>query len=165
MNASLSFSRNFTRNVLIDISAFLMIYLAPSFAHLTGIPVYMAEPMRIMLILAMMHSSRVNAVILALTLPLFSFLVSGHPESIKMLIITGELLANVLLFYFLIRKNIHPWFAMFSAILVSKFLCYTAYWPLISFSFMVSEATPFFLLIQVITTTIFSFYCMMVFKR
>ena len=151
--------------LFIDSFLLLAIYLLPAVAHLTGIPVYMMEPMRLALILAIAHTNRANTYLLAATLPLFSFLLSGHPVFIKMLIITAELLLNVWMFYFLTRRRLHPFTAMIIAILLSKIVCYLLYWPLISFAFMVEEAEPRFLLIQLLTTTIFGFYISLTVKR
>lgn len=151
--------------LFIDSFLLLLIYLLPAAAHLTGIPVYMMEPMRLALILAIAHTNRTNTFLLAATLPLFSFLLSGHPVFIKMLIITSELLVNVWMFYFLTKRSFHPFTAMIVAILMSKILCYLLYWPLISFAFMVEEAEPRFLMIQLVTTTIFGFYISLTVKR
>ncbi len=76
-------------HAILDGLAVLFIFLVPSLAHLTSIPVYMIEPMRLMLILAMVHTSRYNTFVLAATLPLLSYLFSGHPFFLKMIIITG----------------------------------------------------------------------------
>lgn len=151
--------------LLIDAFLLLLIYLLPAAAHLTGIPVYMMEPMRLALILSIAHTNRANTYLLAATLPLFSFLLSGHPVFIKMLIITAELLMNVWIFYFLTRRKLHLFTAMILAILLSKIVCYLLYWPLISFTFMVEEAEPRFLLIQFAATTIFSLYIAFTVKR
>ena len=151
--------------LIIDAALLLLIYLLPATAHLTGIPVYMMEPMRLALILSIAHTNRVNTFILAATLPLFSFLLSGHPMFIKMLIITAELLLNVWVFYFLTGRKLNPFISMFLAILLSKIACYLLYWPLISFTFMVEEAEPGFLIIQLVTTILFSVYISLTFKR
>jgi hypothetical protein len=151
--------------LFIDAFLLLLIYLLPAAAHFTGIPVYMMEPMRLALILSIAHTNRFNTFVLAATLPLFSFLLSGHPAFIKMLIITAELLLNVWVFYLLERRRVHPFASMFLAVLLSKIACYLLYWPLISFTFMMQEADPRFIMIQLITTTIFSFYIAFTVKR
>ncbi len=89
------------RNITFDILALLFIYLVPTFSHLISIPIYLYEPMRIMLILAMVHTTRRNAYIITLTLPLFSFIVSFHPVFLKSILIAGELALNVALFFYL----------------------------------------------------------------
>ncbi len=151
--------------LFIDAFLLLLVYLLPAAAHFTGLPVYMMEPMRLALILSIAHTNRTNTFVLAATLPIFSFLLSGHPVLVKMLIITAELLLNVWVFYVLERRRFQPFAAMFLAIILSKIVCYLLYWPLISFSFMVEEAEPRFILIQFLTTTIFSFYIAFTVKR
>ena len=158
-------NRGIMTNVLVDLAALALIYFIPATVHFTGIPLYMIEPMRLMLILSMAHASRNNTVFLALTLPLFSYLVSGHPEAVKMIIITGELVLNTLMFYWLVKKFNHSFFAILISIVVSKLACYLAYWPVFSFSFVVAEASPDFLIIQLITTLVFSFYISVILKK
>lgn len=157
--------RAILKNGLIGMVALAVVYLAPALAHMTGWPVYMLEPMRLMVILALAHGSRGIALLLAATLPLFSFLVSGHPEFLKMVIITGELLLNVVLFYLLKRKFLKVFPAAAGSVVISKLICYLTYWPVFSYQFMVSEADPFFLAVQIITTLIFSFYLMIILKK
>ena len=79
------------KTIVFDLMALLCIYLVPAVSHLFSFPVYYLEPMRIMLILAIAHTTRKNAYLIALTLPLFSLLISAHPSLIKTSLITGEL--------------------------------------------------------------------------
>ena len=83
----LSISR--VKNIIFDLIALAAIYLVPAVSHLLSFPVYYLEPMRIMLILAIVHTSRRNAYLIAITLPIFSMLVSVHPSVIKTSLITG----------------------------------------------------------------------------
>jgi hypothetical protein len=153
------------RDVVIDFIALTTILLLPAAAHLTGIPLYMMEPMRLMLVISVAHGTRTNSLLLALVLPAFSYLVSGHPELIKMIIISGELVLNVILFYYFIKRWGRPMISMLSAIFISKFFCYLLYWPIFSWSFVKEEAQPLFLIVQVITSLIFSFYIMVILKN
>lgn len=162
---TVSVQKALLRNVIIDSIAVATILLLPAAAHLTGIPLYMMEPMRLMLIISIAHATHSNSILLALSLPVFSYLVSGHPELVKMLIISGELVLNVILFRYFMKRLYKPLFSMLLAILISKLFCYLAYWPVFSWNFVVSEAHPLFLAVQVITSLIFSFYIMIVFKN
>lgn len=74
----------------INAAALTLIYFTPALSHLLNFPLYLIEPMRLMLILAMVHSNRLNASA-AVSLPLFSFAVSGHPLFYKMSAILLEL--------------------------------------------------------------------------
>lgn len=152
-------------DILLAAGGIALIYFVPALAHMTGVPLYMAEPMRIILILSMVHASKYTSCVLAATLPLLSWIFSGHPELVKMLIITGELLLNVSLFYLIYKRLNNPLIAILASIIISKILCYLAYWPVFSFAFMVAEAHPLFLVIQIITTVIFSFYVTLSLKK
>jgi hypothetical protein len=124
----------------------------------------MIEPMRLMLVLSMVHSGKRNSILLALSLPLFSFAVTAHPAFLKMIIITAELLANTLLFYFLCGKIKNRFTAMFLAITGSKILCYLLYLLFFPLTFVIEEANPSFLGIQLLTTLVFSGYVMALYK-
>jgi len=151
-------SKEFFINLILDISALAFIYLIPAIAHLVSFPVYMIEPMRLMLILSLAHGTNNNAYFLALTLPLFSLLVSGHPLFFKMLIITGELVLNVYLFFLFKRWLKNTFVSLISAILISKMSCYLAYLIFFSWAFVMEESSFSFILAQLSTTLIFSAY-------
>ena len=153
-----SMSRDWIRGILIDIAALAFIYFVPALAHLLNFPVYMIEPMRLMLILSLAHSTKKNSYLLALTLPLFSFLVSSHPAFGKMLIVTAELTLNVFLFYFLLARMKNGFVAMLLAIIASKATCYLLYLAFFPVSFFLVEAAPLFLGVQAAVTLIFSGY-------
>jgi len=152
-------------HMLLNGLAILFIYLVPTLSHLTSVPVYMIEPMRLMLILAVVHTSSFNAYFLAATLPLISYLFSGHPFFLKMLIITGELVLNTLLFYLFIHhiRKVFP--SILLSILLSKLACYLAYGIFFTRAFMTAEASPLFLAVQVGTTIFFSLYVTLFLKQ
>ena len=89
---------------LTDAVALLFVYLVPTLSHLTSLPFYMIDPMRVAVLGALLVSKDwKNGLLLALSLPLFSFAVSGHPVFPKCLLIAAELSVNVLLFVWLSR--------------------------------------------------------------
>lgn len=144
------------RSLVNDILALAVICLVPALSHLSGIPVYFIEPMRVMLIVAILASHRTNAYALAVILPLTSFLVSGHPEPVKMMIIMAELTLNTWLFYRLINRTARPFLSMVAAIIGSKIFCYVLYWIIFSFAFVQSEAGTTFLAAQAAVTLVLS---------
>ena len=146
------------RVILFDIMALLAIYLVPSISHLLSLPVYYIEPMRIMLILAVVHTSRKNAYLIALTLPLFSFLISAHPSLIKTSLITGELLLNVWLFFVLSEKLSNKTLSIFLSIIASKIFYYLVKFLLITSAFIGGDliSTPMY--IQILMVIVFSGY-------
>ncbi|MDP2423029.1 MAG: hypothetical protein U1C46_00490 [Bacteroidales bacterium] len=146
------------RTILIDSTALAFIYFMPALSHMLALPIYLIEPMRIMLILAIAHTTKRNAYILALTLPLFSFLISSHPVFYKSLLIALELMVNVWLF-FALTKIIHNRFvAMATAIIGSKLFYYALKFGFLSFATIQGSlvSTPIYL--QFITTLVFSSY-------
>ncbi len=109
---------------LTDAAAVLFVFAVPALSHLTSVPFYLLDPMRMAVLGALLFSKNwKNALVLALALPLFSFAVSGHPVYPKFLLIAAELSANVLLFAWLSRK-MNAGIAAFVSILLSKVLYY-----------------------------------------
>lgn len=151
--------------LLLDSIAFLFVWLTPVISHLIGFPFYMIEPMRFMVVLSIAHASRGNSYLLALTLPLFSWVVSGHPEFYKMLVMTTEIIANVFLFYYLVRRIDSVLLSMIISIVVSKIFCYALYLVFFSIMFIEEEAEPVFLIAQIITTVLFSSYVSIILQK
>jgi len=146
------------KNIVFDLIALLAIYLIPAVSHLLSFPVYYLEPMRIMLILAIVHTSRKNAYLIALTLPLFSMLISAHPSLVKTSLITGELLLNVWLFFLLSEKLSNKTLSIFLSIVVSKAFYYLVKFLLITSALISGDliSTPMY--IQIIMLFILSGY-------
>lgn len=155
--------RNALISLLLDIAAITFVFFVPALSHLTGLPLYLVEPMRIMVVLALLHSHQYNAWALALILPAFSFFVSGHPYPIKMVLITAELILNVAFFQLLMRK-LPPFVSMFTAIIGSKVIYYLFKYVVVSAGLLQIEmfATPIY--IQLITALVFSGYAFMILK-
>lgn len=153
------------KSLILDFSALAFIYLIPTFSHLLSLPLYFIEPMRLMLILSLVHSSKKNAYLVALTLPLFSFLISSHPVFAKMILISFELSLNVFLFYLFkdAIKKVFP--AIFLSIIASKLVYYGIKYLLISFAILNTGLISTPIIIQLATTIIFSSYLYLVFRK
>jgi hypothetical protein len=151
-------SNGIIKNSVFDIFAVAFIYFVPALSHLTALPIYYLEPMRLLLILSIVHTSKRNSYILAATLPIFSFIVSAHPVFLKTLLITGELLLNVWLFFFISEKIKNKFSSMILSISLSKIAYYAIKFGLISFVLIEGSliATP--IIMQIITTLLFSTY-------
>lgn len=139
-----------------DIAALVFVGLVPAASHLFKIPIYFIEPMRVMLVLALLYSSKWNAYALAIVLPLFSFLVSGHPAPVKMMVIMAELALNVWLLLFFYQKSKMPFLSAFGSIILSKIFCYMMYLAVFSMAFVKAEAELTFLFAQMILTLLLS---------
>lgn len=163
--AIISLTKENKRSVMLNVIALIFIYFVPTISHLLSLPVYYIEPMRIMLILALVHTTKQNAFILALTLPLFSFLVSAHPVLPKMILIAFELSLNVYLFYLFAKKFKNNFTAILLSILVSKLVYYIIKFGLIQFAILKSGLVSTPILIQVIMILLFSSYITFFYKR
>lgn len=153
------------RSILFDIIAITFIYFVPAISHLLSLPVYLIEPMRLMLILALVHTTKQNAYILAITMPLFSFLISSHPVFSKMLLITFELGLNVFLFHLLVSKFKHTFLPILLSILGSKIIYYILKFGLIQFAILKSGLISTPILIQIVMTLTFSGYLYFFYKK
>ena len=115
------------RNVLvIDVVLLATLYLLPSFSHLTALPLYRFEPMRIALLIALLFTNRANAYFIAFTIPLASAMITGHPVPFKALLMGIELAILVARYaYFLRLQRIPAFAALIAAMLFSKVVYYT----------------------------------------
>lgn len=144
--------------LLLDTVAILFVYFIPALSHVTAIPFYLLEPMRIMIILAMAHTNRTNAVVLALSLPLFSFAVSGHPELPKVFLMMFELALSVGLFYYLKRLIKNTMMVAMVSIIVSKMVYYILKYLLISTALLDMNLISTPIWIQFLTSSAFAIY-------
>ncbi len=160
MEATLTTGRTkeIIKSSIFDILAVTMIYFVPAISHLFALPIYFIEPMRLMVILALVHTSNKNAYILAASLPIFSFLISAHPVLPKVMLITGELLFNVWLFFYLTEKFKNKFASMVLSITISKIAYYVVKFGLISFVLLEGSLISTPIIIQIITMLVFSGY-------
>jgi len=109
-------------------------------------PVYYLDPMRIALVITLAHTTKKNSYLIALTLPLFSFLISSHPQIVKSLLISSELLINLALFFYLSKKIKNNFIALSIGIVASKIFYYAAKYLLINAGLINDSlfSTPFY---------------------
>ncbi|MFC2114752.1 hypothetical protein ACFLRI_05330 [Bacteroidota bacterium] len=161
----LLYRKNAVKAIVFDLFAILFIYFIPALSHMAAIPLYMAEPMRIVLILALVHTHKKNAYILALTIPVFSFFVSMHPLFYKSLIMGIELFINVGLFYLILKKTDKVLPSIAFSILISKLIYYVMKFALIHFAFIQSELISTPIALQFIILAVLSGYVFLLFKK
>lgn len=146
MNTAIALPQQETaKAAILDFLILTALYLLPTISHLLAFPVYLFEPMRIGIVLVLAYTSRRNAYILALTLPVFSYIVAAHPVFVKALLIGVEMTLNIWVFYALTKRINNTFAAMAISILASKIVYYAAKYVLISTGLLVSElvSTPF----------------------
>jgi hypothetical protein len=110
--------------VLLDLLAVLFIALMGDISQSLGYPMYILDPMRIMVFLAIAFTARWNGYLLALLLPLVSFILGGHPYFLKTALMMAELSLNVWLFWFLIKHIGMPMLSTLMSIVFSKAVYY-----------------------------------------
>lgn len=117
LNHTVQFAKSKSRILFIDILVFAFILVIPAISHLVPFPLYLMEPMRVGLLIGYFLSRNVyNGLFLAITIPLFSTISTGHPLLLKSILISLELSVNMAFFYFLFFKL--RW-GLLSSILIS----------------------------------------------
>ena len=155
-----------------DFAALALVFALPALSHLTSVPFYLADPMRLAVLGALIASRNwKNSLALALALPLISFALSGHPVYPKCLIIAVELAVNVALFAWFSRlierrrlDNSRPTWntatlfggAAFLSILLSKVLYYALKALVLSAGLLKMELVSTALWIQLIVAVLLS---------
>jgi len=126
------------RTILIDAAILIAIYFIPALSHIAPFPLYLLDPMRIFMLAGyVLTRQNTNAYLLALTIPLFSSLVTGHPPLFKAILISIELTVNILLFVQLLnRTKLHMAWALFLSIIGSKLIYYALKYAFISMGFV-----------------------------
>ncbi len=122
------------KTYLVDLTLLFFIYMIPSISHLFAFPVYYLDPMRIALVVSLMFTSRKNSLIIALTLPIFSFIISAHPQFSKSILLSAELILNLSLFFILSKSVKNIFTAFFTSVLITKIFYYLVKYVLINFS-------------------------------
>lgn len=145
---------------LIGVADFLwlvIIYLLPTISHWCSMPLYILEPMRLALFTTLLlTNNKTNSYILAISLPLFSFFVGGHPVFLKSILMAVELLVNVWLFWNIKERNVNMAIAAFSSIVLSKLLYYLAKFLLISAGVLQMSMVSTPIWIQIVITVVLS---------
>lgn len=126
MTAALAAISKHRNIVLVDVALLAALYLLPSFSHVTALPLYMFEPMRVALIIALLFTNRANAYFIAFTIPLASAMITGHPAPFKALLMGIEFSIIVACYGYLVQMVRIPAFAALTAAIVSgKVVYYT----------------------------------------
>ncbi len=152
-------------SVLFDIVAVAIIFLLPSFSHLTGIALYQLDPMRLALFAAILLTNRKNAYVIAFLLPIVSFIISSHPYFYKVFLISTELIINVWFFYLLANRFKNLFFASFFSILISKTIYYSLKFIFIHFLLINDSLVSTSLTIQLVVSVGISFLVAIVMKQ
>lgn len=144
--------------IIFNIAILSAIYLLPAVSHLMAFPLYYFDPMRFALVFALLHTSKRNTFFIALTLPLFSFLISSHPSLVKSGLLTTELLLNVFLYFVFVQKFNSRVISLMFSIIFSKVIYYLLKYISIETGILTDRlfSTPFYY--QSITVFLISLY-------
>lgn len=117
-------SNHFLWLVIWDLLFAVAVYFLPAMAHVSRFPIYIIEPFRLIILSSIIIGDKRNSVVLALSLPFFSLIMTGHPVFLKMVLISIELLVNVLFFFYLKDKFKYVTVTILMSILLSKTVYY-----------------------------------------
>ena len=121
---SLALTPEIKATSLIDLGIVAAIYLLPSLTHLLPVPLYLIDPMRLLLFLTLLTTHRTNSLILAASIPFLSTLFSGHPVFPKNILIAAELSLNVVIFHWIMSRKESVVVAGMVSILSAKLFYY-----------------------------------------
>ena len=139
-----------------DAFALLLIFAVPALSHLTAVPFYLLDPMRIAVLGSLLCTrSSKNSLALSIALPLMSLVISGHPVFPKCALIAMELAANVLLFAWL-AKRVNAGIAIFISIVASKALYYALKAAVLSAGLLEMELVSTSLWVQLVVALVFA---------
>lgn len=151
--------------IVVDMFLLAVVYFLPTISHLLAFPLYMFDPMRLIIFASILLSrSKFNSFFLAFTIPLFSYFVGGHPVFLKSVLMGIELMANVAIFWFLLNKFGKVFFAVFVSILSAKVLYYLIKGIFIHFNLLQMDliSTPIYLQFGLVVSI--SFMMLILFK-
>lgn len=151
------------KSLIINLAGILLVCFLPAISGLLNFPFYLFEPMRVIIIVSIVHSSKKNSYLLAVLLPLISFVFSNHPSIAKTFILSGDLLLNIFLFFFF-KKSYNIFLSMAFSITLSKLAYYMAKYLLIEFSLLEGELVSTPIYIQLLIIILLSSYAYLVGK-
>lgn len=139
--------------VLYDLLLIVGVFFIPTISHVAPLPLYLFEPMRIMIfsLLLFFPYNNKNAIVMAATLPLVSFLISSHPVLLKAMLLSLELVLNVVVFQWL-TKRINIGLSVIISIIASKIVYYLMKAGLLLLGLLKTELITTGLGIQLIVT-------------
>ena len=142
--STLALDRPIVRTMTLNALLCVGVVAIPALSHTLALPLYRLEPMRLLLFAAILFSGHRNALVMAVAMPLLSWMTSGHPVFPKVLLIQGELVLNTLIFFGLAQRTSRFLPAAMVSVVASKAAYYAAKAVLIQASLLSGSliATP-----------------------
>ncbi len=113
----------YTLAVILDGMLFCLLFATTAISHHLPIPLYLFDPMKLIIILVIVFTNKTNAIFVALAIPQFSLVTSGHPIFPKNILISIELIIFVST-YSLFHVSYMKKYKLAGAILFSKLSYY-----------------------------------------
>lgn len=129
--STIALTRPAFRTISLDAILCAAVVAVPALSHAAAYPFYLFDPMRLLLFVAILGSSRRNALLMAIWMPLLAMLTSGHPVFPKVMIIQGELVLNTLIFHALASRSVSFVPAAAVSVITSKVAYYATKYLLI----------------------------------
>jgi hypothetical protein len=151
--------------ILFDVFALTVIIFLPDISRLLGFQLYIIEPIRLLLVLAIAHTTKQNALILSIVLPITSYILSSHPVVSTMLLMISEMLINVWLFFYLSKRIGNIFYAAVGSIAAAKIYYYPVKYLLIYSGQIDGELIAAPIYIQLILLFVFSWYLHLMLRK
>ena len=148
-------NRDLIKIIVLDAVLIAAIIVMPVISHILPVPLYLIEPMRLMVLGSLLLRNKKNSLFLALTLPIVSFFFTGHPVFVKVIIISFELILNVFFFEFLIQR-FNTFVSVFISVMISKTIYYVVKYFFVSSGVLRGDVISTPLSIQMFTTVAMS---------
>jgi hypothetical protein len=157
-----------TRRVFFtDIAVLAAVYGIPALSHIAPFPLYYLDPMRLLLLTGyLLTRHQGNAILLSLSIPLFSSFFTGHPPLAKATLIAMELLVNISLLHFVLERwKQSVLLAVFGSIVISKCVYYIAKALFIQFGWLADKLIATDLYTQVLSAGAIAFAFSLFYRR
>lgn len=149
-------SKIIIKSIIYDVCSLLLFISLFLISKNIGFPFYYFEPLRLIILLGFLVTNKKNAYILAIFIPLLSFIFISHPPFFKMIIVSFELIMNILILNYFLNQFKNIFISAFLSIVVSKLLYYIFEYIFININLLTYEQVAHPLLPQLIITILFS---------
>jgi len=128
------------QGIVIDVIVISVFVLIPTISHIINYPMYLFDPMKIILLLAFLSTKNENVFFLIITIPISSWIISGHPIFPKFILIILENLTVFTLYLIFYRQfNINKLVLFNLAIIIGKLVYYSLKTVYIKFGILQGE--------------------------
>jgi hypothetical protein len=142
--------------LVVDVLGIGMILIMPSLSHLLPIPFYLLDPMRFSVLIILFSTNKNNGLILAALLPFISYISTGHPIFPKNILISVELITNIVLLQVIMRKVKYFSAVVIISIILSKVFYYLMKYGMVKMLWISGDIISTPITIQLLSVLIIS---------